>query len=309
MYLHRGNFTWTALAPAKLNLFLEVFGRRADGFHELETLMVPIRLADSLRFTVVPRSTDGRPGPINFTLHDNVPLRPPRHHQPFPADRNNLVVRALELFRERSGCDMGAEIEVVKRIPAAAGLGGGSSDAATALRLANRAWGLDWPVERLMEMAADLGSDVPFFHLRRAAICRGRGERVQPLKRLRTMHFVIVKPPADLSTTDVYRAHDALVGTNDSCPAWQAKGNALMAGSGDTYAWMLNRLQSAAASLSPWIERLHGAFARLGFLRHQLTGSGTAYFGVCRNAAHAHRLASILRARQLGLVYATRSYG
>jgi 4-diphosphocytidyl-2-C-methyl-D-erythritol kinase len=303
MYLRRGNLEWTALAPAKLNLFLEVFGRRADGFHELETLMVPIRLADSIRIIATPEGADGGPGKIRFELRTSAMLRPPRQAHAIPVGGDNLVVRALELLQERSGCRLGADVELVKRIPAAAGLGGGSSDAAAALRLANRAWGIQWPVERLAVLAAELGSDVPFFLVGGPAICRGRGEQVERVAGMRPLHFVIVKPPTDLSTADVYRAHDALAESRAAQQTGARSWNQ------PDFGWMVNRLQSAAASLSPWIERLRLAFDSLGFLRHQLSGSGTTYFGVCRHAGHARRLASILRARQLGLVYATRSCG
>jgi 4-diphosphocytidyl-2-C-methyl-D-erythritol kinase len=315
MYLRRGNFTWTDLAPAKLNLFLEVLGRRADGFHELETLMAPIRLFDTLRLTVAPAGADGEAGPINLKLRSGLPLRPPRYELPFPVDRKNLVVHALELLRERSGCTLGANVELVKRIPAAAGLGGGSSDAAAALRLANRAWGLEWPADQLEQLAAELGSDVPFFLKAGVAICRGRGERVEPIEGLPAMHFVVVKPPEGLSTVEVYRAHDALAGASVDWSSPESRTLRRMTEARlsnawrGSYDWMLNRLESAAASLSPWIERLQAAFDGLGFLRHQLSGSGTAYFGVCRSASQARRLASVLKARQLGLVYATRSYG
>jgi 4-diphosphocytidyl-2-C-methyl-D-erythritol kinase len=196
---------------------------------------------------------------------------------------------------------------LVKRIPSAAGLGGGSSDAAAALRLANSLWDLNWSTERLSEVAAEIGSDVPFFLGDGPALCRGRGERVEPVRGMRPLDFVIVKPPHDLSTADVYRAHAELANKVTSAAASSHKHGAFSAR--NSLDWMANRLESAAASLSPWIERLRAMFDSLGFLRHQLSGSGTAYFGVCRHAAHARRLATILRVRQLGLVYATRSCG
>jgi 4-diphosphocytidyl-2-C-methyl-D-erythritol kinase len=272
--------------------------------------MVPIRIADSLCFTVMPANPDGAPSEITFKLHMSMPHRMSRREHSIPAQSDNLVVRALQLLRERSGCPLGSHVELVKRIPSAAGLGGGSSDAAAALRLANRAWELNWPKQRIAELAAELGSDVPFFLAGGAAICRGRGESVEPVLGMRPMHFVVVKPPHDLSTADVYRAHDELTGTTqvqDSGPMRRVIQNRASSQGGHPHPWMLNRLQRAAASLSPWIERLASIFEALGFLQHQLSGSGTAYFGVCRHARHASRLASILRSRQLGLVYATRS--
>jgi len=310
MYLCRDQLQWTARAPAKLNLFLELLGRRDDGFHELETLMVPIRLADSLFFTVTPPAADGRPGPILLNVRTCLPVRLPSPLDEVASGSDNLVVRALERLRERSNCRLGAQVELVKRIPAAAGLGGGSSDAAVALQIANRAWRLGWPPDRLAELAAELGSDVPFFLAGRAAVCRGRGERVEPLPAMPPLHFVVVKPPHGLHTGEVYRAHDMLPDTPN--PKGH-QGSSAIVGElsrgrwGELTQWMGNHLQAAAASLSPGLKQVQRAFAELDFLAHQLSGSGSAYFGVCRHAQHARRLANILKTRQLGLVYATRS--
>jgi 4-diphosphocytidyl-2-C-methyl-D-erythritol kinase len=309
MYLRRDDCKRTARAPAKLNLFLEVLGRRDDGFHEVETLMVPVRLGDWLTMTPTPPQPKGAPGSIVLDLRVCLPVRPPPQSQEIPAGSDNLVVRALELLRQRSGCQWGARIELLKRVPAAAGLGGGSSDAATALRLANRAWRLDWPRARLAELAAELGSDVPFFLSGGAAICRGRGERVERLPPVSPLDFVIVQPPDGLSTADVYRAYDMLKRTPPSVESGRLKHvTRTIAGlCRRNLDWMRNALQTAAASLSPWVERMRTAFEQLDFLAHQLSGSGLAYFGICRHARHARRLASILGTWQLGHVYVTRS--
>jgi len=298
----------TARAPAKLNLFLEITGRRGDGFHELESLMVPIRLADTLTLAATSAGVDGQSGDIRLEAHSCFPLRSTQQSAALPTDANNLVVRALRLLQQRSDCRFGASVALAKRIPVAAGLGGGSSDAAAALRLANRAWRLDWPVEPLAELAAELGSDVPFFLSNGPAVCRGRGERVEPVRGLPALHFVIVKPPVDLSTSDVYRAHDArpesALGARRLDAPLAELASARWNGVGH---WLHNRLQAAAASLTPWVHRIRSVFDEFDFVGHQLSGSGSAYFGVCRHARHARRLASILRTRQLGLVYATRS--
>jgi 4-diphosphocytidyl-2-C-methyl-D-erythritol kinase len=315
MNLRQNGFKQTVHAPAKLNLFLEVLGRRNDGFHELETLLIPVRLYDSLSFEPTPAES-GRPGGILFRMRPRDSwLGTLESPDRLPADSGNLVVRALELFRERTGCQRGARVELVKRIPSAAGLGGGSSDAAAVLKLANRSWGIGWAPEKLANLAAELGSDVPFFLTPGAAICRGCGERVERLAGTVPLHVVIVKPPAGLRTPDVYRALDALPangGQEQLAARSQRCLNALssalrrgtLVGIGQ---WMGNRLHSAAAALSPWIDRVGAAFAELDFLGHQLSGSGSAYFGICRHAQHARRLATVLRSRQLGLVYVTRS--
>ncbi len=294
-------------APAKLNLFLEVLDRRGDGYHEIATLMVPVRLVDSLSFEPNP-AVAGRPGAIDFAL------RRCNSSAHVPADSSNLVVRALELFRRRSGCELGAKVELVKRIPSGAGLGGGSSDAAAALVAANRAWKIHWKREQLLSLAAELGSDVPFFLRPGAAICRGRGERVERLSGTLPLDVVIVKPPPSLATADVYGELDRMPAADRPADDRVERSLAMLAGAmrrgsiNKLGLWMGNRLQAAAASLATWIEQIQAAFAELDFVGHQLSGSGSAYFGICRHARHARRLAAVLTLRQLGLVYVTRSY-
>jgi 4-diphosphocytidyl-2-C-methyl-D-erythritol kinase len=170
--------------------------------------------------------------------------------------------------------------------------------------MANRGWNLHWDLDRLTNVAAELGSDVPFFLAPGAAICRGRGERIDRLPPLPALHVVIVKPPVGLNTSAVYQSYAQSAPTSRREPAAALAG--LAAGRWCDFRHALgNRLQQAASALSPWIERLRTAFDRLDFIAHQLSGSGSAYFGICRHAQHARRLANILRMQRLGLVYAT----
>jgi 4-diphosphocytidyl-2-C-methyl-D-erythritol kinase len=299
----------TARAPAKLNLYLDIGERRSDGFHELETLIVPIRIWDSLTLTATRPPVHGEAGPIDLTVRSGGLASGASQVDTVPTGKHNLVYRALELLQQRSGGRCGARVMLVKRIPPAAGLGGGSSDAASALRLANHAWQLNLPTSRLAELAAELGSDVPFFLSSGAAICRGRGERVERLPSQARLHVVVVRPPVGLRTSDVYRAYDSLNGKKDAARyALREIAGALAQGRwGDLRRWMHNGLQAAAASLTPWVAQISALFDRLDFVAHQLSGSGSAYFGICRHASHARRLAACLRTRQLGLVYATSS--
>jgi 4-diphosphocytidyl-2-C-methyl-D-erythritol kinase len=285
---------------------LDVLGKRDDGYHEVETLMVPVRLWDSLSFAATPPSSDDRRA-IRLTIFQSS-CTPSAS---VPVNQENLVVRALALLRDRSGCRLGADVELVKRIPMAAGLGGGSSDAAAALWLANWGWRLGWSRERLTAVAAEIGSDVPFFLNDQAAICRGRGERVETIHDVIPLHFVMVKPPAELRTADVYRTLGATVLDGPVSPSPRV--NSLIAALQrgrllEIGRLMRNGLQTAAAELSPWIERVRSAFHELDCVAHQLSGSGAAYFGLCRHAEHARRMASVLRTRALGTVYALRSY-
>jgi 4-diphosphocytidyl-2-C-methyl-D-erythritol kinase len=286
-------------APAKLNAFFEVLARRGDGFHEIETLMLPISLYDTL---VAHPSSDGR-------VHVECRWASPRlaaAFGPLPTSENNLAAKAAERLRARAGLRDGIRIELIKRIPAQAGLGGGSSDAAAALLAANVVWKLDWNRESLAEIGAELGSDVPFFLSRAekcgypAAVCRGRGEQVVTLDSRTPFHFVVVYPPVGLSTAQVYQR--CQVPREPKSVVSMAA--ALMGGdAGRATRLAHNRLESAAESLSPWVARLQREFAREDCLAAQMSGSGSSYFGFCRHARHAQRVARRLRSRGLGQVY------
>jgi 4-diphosphocytidyl-2-C-methyl-D-erythritol kinase len=293
-----------ALAPAKLNLFLEVLSRREDGFHEIETLMTAVSIFDTLRFEArddtqlllsCQQPLGQRAAGTVTTLMGQVPV-----------GSGNLVVQALELVRRQAGEPFGAHVHLIKRIPSMAGLGGASSDAAAALRAANLGWNLNWSENRLRHMAAELGSDVPFFLHPTAAICRGRGEEVESIETSGSLHVVIARPPAGLATPEVYRncqVADQPVAVSPVRGALQ-QGDAVGVGR-----HLHNRLQPAAAKLSPWIDRLRDAFNRLCCLGHQMSGSGTSYFGICHHSRHARRVAACLRSEGCGLVTVARTLG
>ena len=291
-------------APAKLNLFLEVLARRSDGFHEIVTLMTAVSIFDTLWF--VP-DTRGR---LDLSCGWAAPLRNEQEGRSsvgrdsalgdLPEGPDNIVLQAVRLLRERAGISAGAHVRLVKRIPSAAGLGGASSDAAAALAAANTAWQLGWPRERIARVAAELGSDVPFFLRPTAAVCRGRGERVEPVLGLSKLHFVVVRPPGGLSTPEVYRhcrPADREVPIGPLLVALR-RGDVARAG-----LLLVNRLQETAESLSPWVGRLRREFSDTDCVAHQMSGSGTSYFGVCRSALHARRVAARLQARNIGCVY------
>lgn len=279
-------------APAKLNLYLEVLQQRADGYHEVESLMVPVGLVDTLLFRPMQN------GRIHLAC-DAVGL--PGGTGELPTSSENLVCRALEALRTRAGSRLGAEVRLVKRIPIGAGMGGGSSDAAAALVAGNVGWGLGLSWAELHELAAGLGSDVPFFLCGGPAVCRGRGERVEPVAGLGRLHFVVCMPPASLSTREVYGAcvPAGRPGAFSGLLVALRHGNLALAGR-----LLHNRLEEAAARLSAWVARLRREFAHLDVLGACLTGSGTAYFGLCRSAWHARRVGALLQQRVAGRVYA-----
>jgi 4-diphosphocytidyl-2-C-methyl-D-erythritol kinase len=164
-------------APAKLNLFLHVVGRRADGYHLLQSVFVLIDWCDTLHFE---RRSDGR-----LARHDLAAA--------LPAD--DLCLRAARLLQSESGTSLGADISIDKRVPWGAGMGGGSSDAASTLLALNRLWGLDWPRERLMALGLALGADLPFFLGGHNAFVEGIGERLTPLPVPATW-LAVIKPAA-----------------------------------------------------------------------------------------------------------------
>jgi 4-diphosphocytidyl-2-C-methyl-D-erythritol kinase len=174
-------------AFAKTNLRLDVLGKRADGFHEIDTILQTIDLADRLEVSDAPEGV---------VLECSDPT--------VPADARNLVVRAAEALRGRYGVSAGARIRLEKNIPAGGGLGGGSSDAAVALLLLSRLWEISADVAALSAIGAGLGSDVPFFFTGGTARGRGRGEIVEPLPDAPARAFVLVIPPFSISTADVY---------------------------------------------------------------------------------------------------------
>jgi 4-diphosphocytidyl-2-C-methyl-D-erythritol kinase len=179
------------LAPAKINLSFQIKGRRADGFHEIETLMAPISFAD--RLTI--EKTGTRDGGIRFS-YDDLSL---------PDGEDNLVVRAAKLFRQTAKLTEGIEIALEKKIPHGAGLGGGSSDAASTLLGLNELFAADLDQEYLLKLAGQLGSDVPFFIMRSAAVCRGRGEIVTPTSVRTKFQLLLLKPDFGVPTPWAYR--------------------------------------------------------------------------------------------------------
>jgi len=199
MYVLRRRTRIEIWTPAKLNLFLEVLSRRDDGFHEIETLMTPVSLFDTLRLSL----SDDRG--IDLQCRWSTAGVEGSAAGDLPAREENLVYRALIRLRQRSGVDRGLQVQLVKRIPSASGLGGGSSDAAAALVGANLLWELNWSADRLSSVAAELGSDIPFFLAGGAAVCRGRGERVEPVWAGPPQSVVLVRPPQGLSTAAVYQ--------------------------------------------------------------------------------------------------------
>lgn len=266
-----------AWAPAKVNLTLEVLGKRPDGYHAVETLILAVDLFDTLEV----RRTDG-PG-IALTCD------PPG----LPTDSRNLVVKAGEALRQAFAPAAGAAVRLTKRIPHEAGLGGGSSDAATTLLALNRVWKLNRSPAELAAVAGTVGSDVAFFLAPPAGWCTGRGEVVTPEPPPGgPVHLVIVKPAEGLSTAEVYRRVVVPATPTDGNPARAA----LRAGDIEALAGRLvNRLQGPAFTASPAVRAVFDRLVGVGPLAAQLSGSGSAVFALCRDAQHARSVAASYR--------------
>jgi 4-diphosphocytidyl-2-C-methyl-D-erythritol kinase len=271
------------LAPAKVNLTLEVLGRRPDGYHELRTVLQTVSLYDELLLS----SSDD----LHFTCSEAR-----------LSGQDNLVVRAAQLLAERAGVRGGATIHLVKRIPAAAGLGGGSSDAATALVGLARLWELDWSIERLQPLAAELGSDVPFFLWGGTALAEGRGERVTPLPPVAGMWFVLL-PASDEAGGKTKRIFAALTPVDYSSGEATARLVAQLRGGRADPAAFANDLTAAARRLFPPVNAAFSALAAVGARPH-LAGAGPSVFAATTDRAEAERWAEALRARGVTAVVA-----
>lgn len=272
--------TITVLAPAKINLDLRLLGRRADGFHEIRTVLQSIALHDTVRVR-------GRTGPLTIRSRGGS----------VPPDRDNIMWRAacaLWAASGRRGEPDGVAIMLSKRVPVAAGLGGGSSDAASALRALARLWDIRLDAGRLRRLASSVGSDVPYFLDGGTALGLGRGERIRRLAELGRWWVVLAQPPFGVSTADAY-GWAGLSPTRRQVPTGSGR---LPAGWRKDLGLLGNDLEPVVASRHPAIartvDRLEAAGARLA----AMTGSGSVVFGLFRRRAAAQ--AARLSIRQPG---------
>ena len=266
-------------APAKLNLYLRVLGRRPDGYHEIETVFERIDLADELTFEL-------HPSEVRLTCSDSS----------LSCGEDNLILQAARLLEREAGVSAGARLHLEKRIPVSAGLGGGSSDAAAALLGLNRLWDLGLDRDRLIELAARLGSDVPFFLSPEPfAAGRGRGERCEPLGVSARLAHVLVVPPERLSTKEVYAgAHFNLTARTPSITivTHALRNGPAMAGLADG---LWNDLEPEAILRCPVIATIQAHLREQGCLGVLVSGSGSSVFGLCADGTQAHEAAARIR--------------
>jgi 4-diphosphocytidyl-2-C-methyl-D-erythritol kinase len=272
MRIERQAGALTIQAPAKVNLFLEVLGKRPDGYHNIETLMVAVNLFDTLRFREEPS------GEIRLTCN----------YPELSTGSDNLVIRAAALLKKKTGYEKGARITLTKRIPLAAGLAGGSSDAAATLAGLNRLWRLGLTRARLMALAKELGSDVAFFFSTSAAWCTGRGERVRPLRLRKPLWFVLAALPIGLSTARVYGG----LRVPENPQEGEKIRRAVRASTVEEIGRLLhNRLQPVAQRMCPVIRTVCQQLAQSEPAGVLMSGSGPSVYALCRNHGEAVRIA------------------
>ena len=258
-------------APAKLNLFLHVTGRRPDGYHLLQSAFMLIDWCDWLHFELRPGGAISRED-----LGDPLP-------------EEDLVVRAARALQSAAGASQGAHISVDKRVPAQAGMGGGSSDAASCLLALNRLWNLELPLRELEKIGLALGADVPFFLRGRNAWVEGIGEQITPIE-LAAARFAVAKPPQGLETARIF-GDPALKRNSDA---------AIISGfAADPYGFGRNDLQAVAEDLCPDVEQALQWLGSQG-LRGRMTGSGSAVFALLPPGKSLAQAPAGFRARECG---------
>ena len=279
------NQTMQKKSPCKVNLLLNIFGRRPDGFHELETLMQPVHLHDEITFD---RTGNG----IELSCSD----------QTLPVDSRNLVFRAAEKFFAAAEISSGVKIHLEKKIPLAAGLGGGSGNAATTLLALNELWGNPLAPEKLSEIAASLGSDIPFFLQDKPALATGRGEKIEPLENfpaLADKAFLLIHPGFGISTPWAYQNLARFPGAVNGQKGRAQKLAGLLR-SGDLKAAaseFYNSLEAPALEKYPILQLYQEFLLANGARAALMSGSGSTTFAICENVPAIESLAAKFKSK------------
>ncbi|WP_144683802.1 4-(cytidine 5'-diphospho)-2-C-methyl-D-erythritol kinase [Desulfobotulus alkaliphilus] len=262
-------------APAKVNLILRIRGKRADGYHELQSLMCPIELFDGLWLS------PGRPG-IRIRVKNGKGL--------VPENGENLAVRAAALFYGAAEIPAALDVEMEKNIPVAAGLGGGSSDAAAVLMGLNAVYGHPLSPPELFRLASGLGADVPFFLMQGAAWAEGIGDQLESFRKIQPLPMVLVNPNVALSTAAVYKNLKwglTKEGIKTKKPHFE---ETLM----DPVPWLFNDLEPVAVSMCQEVARIREAVLETGASGVLMSGSGPTVFGLFKDQRAAGEARSFL---------------
>jgi 4-diphosphocytidyl-2-C-methyl-D-erythritol kinase len=282
---------FTVLAPAKINLTLEVLGERPDGYHEIRSLIQTINLCDRLR----------------FRLSHNIKLV---CDNPNFVGEESLVSRATVLLQQATGCAKGAEIEITKRIPLSAGLGGDSSSAAATLHGLNKLWQTGLSKERLVELALRLGSDVPFFLYGGTALVEGRGEKITPLPPLPQHWVVLMIPDVPRLPEKTKRLYASLKINHYTDGRITEKFiKALKGGREIKSSLLFNTFENVAFDQFPGLKAYKEHFLKLGAPDVHLAGSGPALFTMIKDKAEAEDLYTRCKNQGVGCYLATTLLG
>lgn len=277
-------------SPAKVNLNLEVLGQRGDGYHSIRSVLLPISLHDTVTLT---------PGGRKFTFHGG---------QGTPKDEGNLAHRAVKLVTRRTGVRHGLDLRIVKRIPVAAGLGGGSSNAATVLRALNELWELGLSTDELAALGLELGSDVPFFVRGTASLAGGRGEELEALPLRGRIDLVLVTPPIRVSSEWAYGRVPAELTRQGSSTSMIKV--ALASGRAELLAANLeNDLEAGVVREHKVVGEIKKRLVSAGALGALMSGSGPTVFGVAADDESAQRIATKLSANGKWKVVCASSLG
>lgn len=251
-------------AYAKINLFLDVVGKREDGYHLLDMVMVPIDTFDTL----------------SIEPAENVVMECDRYY--IPTDGRNTVIKAYELMRDRYSIKDSHAIRLVKNIPAQAGMAGGSADAAAMIRLLNDEYRLGLTAEQMMELAISVGADVPFCVLNQSARVSGIGEVIEPFERKLNAYMILIKPKFGISTPALFKSF-----TFDKKTQTASIDSMIEALTTDNYPLFIssiyNRLQQEAVKQFPELQKMIDLLLSLGFDAAAMTGSGSVIYGVTQD--------------------------
>ncbi|HHT9160162.1 MAG TPA: 4-(cytidine 5'-diphospho)-2-C-methyl-D-erythritol kinase [Candidatus Brocadiaceae bacterium] len=272
-------------APAKINLFLEILGKRQDGYHEIETVMQEVSLFDYIYMENYDKN-------VVFTC-SNPKLS---------AGEDNLVVKAVRLLQNESKTYRGVKIHLDKRIPIGAGLGGGSSDAVATLVGLNKLWRIGYDEKQLMSLAGKLGSDTPFFVVGNTAICKGRGEIVTPYPINVSYNYIIIYPRFEVNTAMVYKNFKNSLTKNLKDVNFFMRefisGNPNKLG-----AFLHNRLEDVVFKLYPDLEKIKKALSKFNFCGVLLSGSGSALYGLCKEEMDLKEIELKIKMLNIGDVF------
>ena len=266
------------LAPAKINWFLKVGRKRPDGYHEILSLMQFITLYDELSFTLSEDITVNIENPEML----NIPME------------DNLVFKTALRLKEITGSKKGVFIKIKKEIPSGAGLGGGSSDAAVTLKGLNDLWSLGLKQKELMDIASEIGSDVPFFLNGPAAIVRGRGDIIEKIELKDSRILLLVKPDIRISSKWAYSEFDRIKGGEGNSPfnspSYLKRGKGGVSGEGNCWDdHIINDLEEPVFIRYPELKEIKERLLKSGALYAAMTGSGSTLFGVFNTEEEAHK--------------------